>query len=380
MTDTPVHILHIEDDDTQAFLVRQYLEQPEWYPFRVHCVPTLAEAEAAIADQRPKLIILDMTLPDGEGLSSLRRIRAIVPDVPVVVLTGAMDEDLGVDAIESGAQDFLTKDELAPAMLVRAVRYAIRRQSLEDELRRLNADLEQRVRDRTAALEAANAELASFAYTVSHDLRAPLRQMGMFISMIQRRYGDGLPEKARTDLGRVPTLANKMSGMIEALYGLSQIGLGQNEDPIVVDLSALANEVATSLQEQDPQRKASFYVEPGLVARGDRTLLGNLLQNLMGNAWKFTAEQEETTIRVEAVETEHGPAFVVRDDGPGFDDTRAARIFEPFQRLPETRHMDGSGIGLATVQRIAARHGGKVWAEAAAGRGAAFFFTLQPVR
>jgi signal transduction histidine kinase len=243
----------------------------------------------------------------------------------------------------------------------------------------LYAELEERVRQRTAELEAANNELEAFSYTVSHDLRAPLRAIDGFTKMVLEDQGDALEPAAKGHLERVVRGAARMDALITDLLALSKVRRHALElGP--VDLSALAGRVLDDLRARDPERNVVAEVAPDLHATGDERLLLIALENLIGNAWKFTRARSPAEICVGRAETAEGPAFFVRDNGAGFDAQRAAKLFAPFQRFHAPNEFEGTGIGLATVQRIVVRHGGRIWAESQRGEGATFFFTLPAAR
>jgi light-regulated signal transduction histidine kinase (bacteriophytochrome) len=235
--------------------------------------------------------------------------------------------------------------------------------------------LEQRVRARTAQLEAANQELETFAYSVSHDLRAPLRAMNGWSLTLVEDFGAQLNDEARRHLGRVRSEAQRMGQLIDDLLQLSRV-TGAPLDRGYVDLTAVARSIADNLRDMHAGRQIEFVIQPGLTASGDARLLEVALTNLLNNAAKFTGKQAEARIEVGRTEHEGQPAFYVRDNGAGFDMAYARSLFGPFQRLHSAAEFPGSGIGLATVQRIIHRHGGRVWAEAQVDQGATFYFRL----
>ena len=259
--------------------------------------------------------------------------------------------------------------------LVQTWRDVTDRVSAAERVRRLNQQLETRVAQRTAELAAANKELEAFAYSVSHDLRAPLRAIDGFSEMVLEDARDRLSSEDVEHLERARAAAQRMASLIDALLSLSRA----TRTPLVIadiDLSALATAVLDDLRTQDPTRRVETTVAPHLRAVGDAALVRTVLANLLGNAWKFTGKREVAHIEVGAVDAEGEPAFFVRDDGAGFDPAFADKLFGTFQRLHSADEFEGDGIGLATVQRLVRRHGGRVWAESETGRGATFFFTL----
>ena len=243
----------------------------------------------------------------------------------------------------------------------------------EAQVHALNRTLESRVEQRTRELTQANHELESFAYIVSHDLRAPLRSIDGFGRILSERYQSVLDEQGQDYLGRVRNAAARMDALIDALLGMSRITRGEfRRTPL--DLSRIANDVVAELRQADPERKVDIRIADGLVADGDAALVRNLLQNLLGNAWKFTADAADARIEFAA---SHG-VFQVRDNGAGFNAEYAGKLFRPFQRLHREDEYKGHGVGLASVKRIVERHGGSISAEGVPGQGATIRFTLAP--
>ncbi|MHB8071117.1 MAG: PAS domain S-box protein [Candidatus Cryosericum sp.] len=253
------------------------------------------------------------------------------------------------------------------------------RKRSEDALQALNVQLEERVRQRTAELEAANTELEAFSYSVSHDLRAPLRSIDGFSQAFLEDYGAGVPDEGRHDLERVRKATQHMGELIDDMLRLSRVT--RNEMKIdTVDLSALTLDIGASLARDNPDRDVDLIVQPGLTARGDRALLRIVLVNLLGNAWKFTSHNPHAHITFgSATDPDHGTAFFVHDDGVGFDPRYAAKLFVAFQRLHSQEQFPGTGIGLATVHRAIRRHGGDTWAVSEPDKGATFYFTVPGV-
>ena len=258
-----------------------------------------------------------------------------------------------------------------------------------DELQRHAADLERRVEERThelqerndalrrnaAELLAANTELDAFAYSVSHDLRAPLRSIDGFSQILLEDYSGTLDAAGRESLQRVRAASQRMGTLIDDLLKLARVTRVEirTED---VDLSGMAREIAAELQRATPERLVEFAIAPGLSARGDARLLRVALDNLLRNSWKYTAKQAQPRIEFASIAANGERAFMVRDNGAGFDMQYADKLFGVFQRLHSPAEFEGTGVGLATVRRIITRHGGRIWAEGVVDRGATFYFTL----
>lgn len=265
------------------------------------------------------------------------------------------------------------------------------RKRAEAEIQTLNRELEQRVAARTAQLEAANRELEAFSYSVSHDLRAPLRAIEGFGKILVEDHAAKLDDGARGYLDRIFSATQRMGQLIEDLLNFSRVSRGDFH-LTAVDLSAMAGEIAGNLKKANPQREAEFVISGGLLAEGDERLLRVALENLLGNAWKFTGRTSRCRIEFGALalgarnaegKRKGAPAvepgktiYYVRDNGAGFAMSYADKLFTPFQRLHNAQEFPGTGIGLATVQRIISRHGGKIWAEGEVGKGATMYFTL----
>ena len=258
---------------------------------------------------------------------------------------------------------------------IEVVRDVTDRVLADQEIRRLNQELEARVMSRTAELEMANRELEAFSYSVSHDLRAPLRHISSFSSILESDYADKLDKDGRYYLTRIMAGCSKMGGLIDDLLELarvsrSELKFGQ------VNLTRIANVIAASLAEKEPDRQVRFEIEDGLIVNGDERLLEIMMNNLLSNAWKYTAQKDAAIIAFSCESIEGRPVFSLRDNGSGFDNRYADKLFTPFQRLHGAEY-EGTGVGLAIVQRIIRRHNGKIWADSVVGEGATFYFTLK---
>lgn len=250
------------------------------------------------------------------------------------------------------------------------------RKQTEQKIRDLNQQLEQRVQERTAQLEATNRELEAFSYSVSHDLRAPLRVIDGFSKALLMFYQDQLDDRAKHYLNRIRANSLRMGELIDDLLSLSRLTRSQIQRT-EVNLSAIASEIMAELYQTAPERNVKFISTPGLMAMGDMRLLRILLENLLNNAWKYTSRQPKAEISFGAITTPNGKlAYFVKDNGAGFDMTYANKLFGAFQRLHSEAEFPGTGIGLATVKRIIHKHGGQIWAESAVNQGATFYFTL----
>ena len=249
------------------------------------------------------------------------------------------------------------------------------RRAAEDQIRGLNAELEERVRQRTAELAQAVKELESFSYSVSHDLRAPLRAIDGFSSALLAHGVDRLDDRGRHYLDRIRAGAFRMSELIDDLLLLSRVSRSDLR-LAPLDVGQLAASIAAELRRRDPGRDVEVRIAEGMNATGDRRLLTIALENLVGNAWKFTSRKARARIEIGCAAEGDEIVYFVRDDGAGFDMAYADKLFGAFQRLHEASDFEGTGIGLATAQRVISRHGGRIWAEGRPGEGATFFFTL----
>jgi light-regulated signal transduction histidine kinase (bacteriophytochrome) len=337
------------------------------------------------------VILLDVKMPgmDGFETAAMIRERDRSRDTPIIFLTAG---DKGhTDAVRGyavGAVDYLVKPVVPEfvrskvAVFVELAKKSeqLRRQAellrrSEQEARELAETRAELVRD----LEHKNRELESFSYAVSHDLRAPLHRIDSFSRAVTESQGERLDQAGRRYLDRVREASRQMGQLIDDVLYLSRVTraeLRRHE----VDLSALATAVLDRLREADPDRPVETRIRPGLVVMGDGQLLRIGLENLLGNAWKFTARQPAPRIEFGSTQVSGEPTYFVRDNGAGFDMAYADKLFTPFQRLHLATEFPGSGIGLATVQRIVHRHGGRVWAEGLVGQGATFHFTIGRVR
>lgn len=292
------------------------------------------------------------------------------------------DQLVGMMAVANrpGGYDEALVEHLQPfaatcAVLIEAYRQSQQRQHAENLLRKLNLELEDHVSQRTSELQASIKELESFSYSVSHDLRSPLRGINGFSRLLLEDYGDRLDEQGKEYLRRICSATLRMSELIDGMIDLAQL----TREPIhfvEVNLSRLVDSIAKELQAAEPERQVAFAIAPDIKVRGDERLLRVVLHNLLSNSWKFTARKNDAHIEFGVKQAGSSLAFYVKDDGAGFDMKYADKLFGAFQRLHGVKEFAGTGIGLATVHRIIQRHGGLVWAEGETDRGATFYFTL----
>ena len=330
--------------------------------YNVQTVADGREALAAVRAHKPDLVLSDVMMPNLDGLGLVRALREDpeTRTLPVILLSARAGQEASLEGLAVGADDYLAKPFTSQELLAR-VRTHLTMARARDEL---NADLLR-----------ANEELKAFSHSVSHDLRAPLRAIDGFSKMLLEDGAGQLDEQGRRYLRSICDAAGRMGELIDDLLELSRVTSAELRRKSV-DVSQLARMVGEELKSKEPERRVGLLIGDGLTAEADGRLLRILLENLLGNAWKFTAKSAEPTIAVGSEQRDGSEVFVVRDNGAGFDMTYAGRLFQPFQRLHSESEFPGTGIGLATVRRIVERHGGRVWAEGAPGRGASIFFTL----
>ena len=337
------------------------------------------------------VILLDVKMPEMDGFetAALIRQRDKSRHTPILFLTAADNSQThAVRGYAVGAVDYLIKP-VVPEFVRSKVAVFVELAKKSELLRRqtqLLAESEQAALDlaETRAelvreLEHKNRELESFSYAVSHDLRAPLRRIDSFSRAVLESQGDKLDDAGRRYVERVREASQHMSELIDDVLYLSRVTTADLREQDV-NLSAIATLILNRLQESEPARKAETKIRPAVMVTGDGQLLRIALENLLENAWKFTSKQNDARIEFGVTQASGEPTYFVRDNGAGFDMTYADRLFGPFQRLHRQGEFPGSGIGLATVQRIIHRHGGRVWAEGLVGQGATFQFTLARAR
>jgi signal transduction histidine kinase len=375
MTRPPATIL-IVDDERKSRRLLEALLLPEGY--LTQSAASGEEALTLIAQRAPDLILLDVMMPgmNGYEVASVLKANPAVSNIPIIMLTALTDRGTRLAGLEAGAEDFLTKPVDRAELWLR-VRNLLRLKEFGDFLQNHGRILEEQVQARTSQLQAANEELLAFSYAVSHDLRTPLSTIAGFSGLLDKEAdADNASARSKHYIARIRAGVVQMSELIDSLLSLAHVSRTSLRWDRV-DMSTLAQTILDSYQEREPGRVVQLDIQPELVVQGDPTLLRNVLDNLLGNAWKFSSQQPLTRI---AFRQENGAdgqvVYVVQDTGAGFDMAYSDKLFGAFQRLHTAAEFAGSGIGLATVHRIVMRHGGKVWADSAPGCGATFYFTL----
>ncbi len=367
----PASILVVDDE---APIMKALCDTLQQRGFRtVGCTSSKAALEE-LKKQRFELLLADLMIPDLDGISLLRVAQEIDPYLVGIIMTGQGAVDTAVEAMKSGALDYVQKPfKLSTILPVVGRALNVRR------LRVQNEALEHRVRLRTDELEAANRELESFSYSVSHDLRAPLRALTSFSGILLDEYASDLPQEARELVERIGRNATRMNQLVDDLLRFSRL----SQQPLArkqVDVRNLVIEVLQEMRKKDGDRAVDVRVGDLPESYCDPALIRQVFANLLENAFKFTRHREETVIEVDSERVGDDIAYYVRDNGAGFEMRHSGKLFGVFQRLHSTSEFEGTGIGLSIVQRIINRHGGRIWAEAAVDQGATFYFTIPDER
>jgi two-component system NtrC family sensor kinase len=385
----PKRVLVVDDSETYLNVIASMLRD-EGYD-----VVTARSGEQGLemlAVQAVDCVLLDLVMPGIGGKDTCRRIREFpsVRDVPVIIVTSTENREAMLESLGIGADDYIAKSNDFDVLKAR-VHAQIRRKQFEDENRRIREQLlrrdleaaEARAAHQLAAAKAAlaeelelkNRELEAFSYSVSHDLRSPLRSIDGFSLALLEDCGDQLDENGRKYLGFVRESAQLMARLIDDMLTLARVARSDMER-VPIDLSVIARAVVTRLERAEPTRAVDVRIEEGMTGDGDPHLVEVVLENLLGNAWKFSSKRALAQIEMGATSRDGRSAYFVRDNGAGFDMNYAYKLFGTFQRLHTSADFVGTGIGLATVQRVIQRHGGSIWAEGAIDTGATFTFTL----
>jgi two-component system, sensor histidine kinase and response regulator len=363
----PARILIVDDEAAQMRALCDTLKDEGYI---VSGFTSANEALTALRPQMFDLLLTDLMMPEVDGISLLRAVLEVDDNVVGIMMTGHGTVGTAVEAMKAGAFDYIVKPfRLSVILPVLSRALAVRQLRLE------NTELARRVRERTAELEAANKDLDAFSASVSHDLRAPLRAVGAFASILARDYATQMPPDAQQLLKHVTTNARRMERLIEDLLRLSQLGRQRlARQPVIT--AHLVREVLEELRQEQADRQVEIRVGELPDCEGDPALLRHVFVNLLSNAFKFTRQNEQATIEVGYQRQEGEHVYFVRDNGAGFDMQYAERLFGVFQRLHRADEFEGTGVGLSIAQRIVQRHGGRIWAEAQVNQGATFYFSL----
>jgi DNA-binding response OmpR family regulator len=384
----PKRILAVDDSPTYLNRIGGCLRDEG---YEVVLARSGEEALDLLANQVVDCILLDLLMPGIGGRETCHRIKGApaLRDIPLIMITALDDPDAMLAGLRTGADDYIHKTDQLDVLKAR-VEAQIRRKQSHDETRRIREQLlrteleaaEARAAHEMAAaraahveeLEAKNQDLEAFSYSVSHDLRNPIHIIDALAAALTEDYGDRLGETGQRFLRQIHDAAQRMNDLVNALLRLSHVSrtdITRDE----VDLTALVRRVVDDLRLSEPAREASFTIEERMVVRADRELITILVENLLGNAWKYTRRTPATLIEVGSQIVDDRVAHFVRDNGAGFSMDNAGTLFLPYRRLHSDVEFPGSGIGLATVQRIVDKHGGRIWAHGEVGVGAVFYFT-----
>jgi two-component system NtrC family sensor kinase len=395
----PKKVLAVDDSETY---LQQLAETLRSEGYEVILARSGEEALEMLAVQPVDCILLDLMMPGIGGRETCVRVKGVptMRDIPIIMLTAVEDRDAMIQGLSAGADDYIAKS--CDLDLVRArVLAQIRRKQFEDEHRAIRekllraeyaanearsalqlaqakAALSEELELKNAELEVKNDELESFSYSVAHDLRAPLRSIDGFSLALLEDCGDKLDDAGKEYLNYVRQSTQHMARLIDDLLALSRV-IRSPLDRAETDVTSIARGVASRLAKSWPDRRVDVVIAERVVGDCDHHLLTIAFENLLGNAWKFTGKRDEARIEVGTLDGDPLTYFV-RDNGAGFDMSYASKLFGVFQRLHSSSEFEGTGIGLATVQRIIRRHGGRIWAEGAVGEGATFYFTLRGAR
>jgi two-component system, sensor histidine kinase and response regulator len=366
-TVTNARLLIVDDEPAHMTALYHTLEDAD---YDVTAFSDAALALESMQRQMFDLLLTDLKMPVMDGITLLRAAQKIDPHLVGIVMTGHGAIDTAIEAMKAGAQDYILKPfKLSVILPVLSRALEVRRMRIEI------ADLQQRLRQHVIELEAANQELEAFSSSISHDLRAPLRAIAGFSSLLVENYCAQLPADARQLLDRVQVSVNRMQQLIEHMLRFARLSR-QSLTRAPVDIKVLVSEVLEELRGEYQDRQVEIRVESLPDAIGDSVLLRQVFINLLSNAFKFTRQRARAVIEIGSEPTDGTLVYFVRDNGAGFDMRYTERLFSAFYRLHDASTFEGVGIGLSLVQRIIQRHGGRIWTKAAVDQGATFFFTL----
>ena len=362
MTHSPINVLLVEDNPADAYLLRKFLTATELLAL-VH-VEQLSEAISCLNETQFDAVLLDLSLPDSHGLETVRKVHAVAPELPLLVLTGLDDEETAIASLREGAQDYLVKGQIHRTWLVRAIHYAIERQQSLDKLQHLNAELER-----------SNRELERFAHVVSHDLQQPLQTILGFAQILAISSSRKLDDSENDCIERMIKSTQRMSDLIQDLLLYSRVGAPDR----VFEPTDCNQVVRWALDELEPLIEESHAVvttETLPTISANAMQITQLFQNLLNNALKYHFPKQSPQVRVSAEHREKEWLFGIHDNGIGIEPEQFDRIFQIFQRLHRQDEYAGTGIGLATCKKIVEGHGGRIWLNSQPGKGTSVFFAL----
>lgn len=373
MDDTVLRILSIEDNPADARILQKILSPidrvatPQEYrvsKFEIVELACLQDALHALSHATFDAILLDLGLPDSQGLETVRQVYERAPKIPILVMTGLDDEELAMEALRQGAQDYLVKGEIRRPWLVRAIHYAIERQQIVEQLQKLNAELAR-----------SNRELEQFAYIASHDLQQPLMSIGAFVQLISMKLEGRIDPKIERYLTQIGQAVTRMQQLIRDLLVYSRMGLGERPTELT-DCNRCLQEALANLRSAIAESGAVVTTDNLPIVPADPAQWVQLFTNLIGNAVKYRRPHESPRIHVSVRQRRDEWCFRVRDNGIGIESEYFDRIFQIFQRLHSEREYPGTGIGLAICQKIVESYGGRIWVESEIDVGSSFWFTV----
>ena len=377
--DQKLKILILEDDPNDRDLLLYNLKK-SGIDFVSEVVFTEEDFTSGLINFDPDIILSDFALPAFNGMDAFKIKQNLAVDIPFIIVSGTLGEERAVELIKSGVTDYVVKDRMfvLPSKITRAVREAkdkVAKHKAEEEILKLNAELEERVKQRTAELELANKQLESFTSTVSHDLRSPLQVINGYASILGRKYKDTLNEDERGLVQGIKEHTLQMGQLIDDLLNFSKLGRAELvRKPL--DMNELVQAVISQLRLGNEKLTARFRFQELKPAYGDKSLLYQVWVNLISNAIKYSRKELNPIVEIGTKQINNEEVYFVKDNGVGFDMQHYSKLFGVFQRLHKQSEFEGTGVGLAVVHAVVTKHGGRVWAEGKVNEGATFYFTL----
>jgi two-component system sensor histidine kinase/response regulator len=372
-------ILMLEDDSNDRELLLYHLKKGGMN-FVSEVVDTEEDFERGLKNFAPDVILSDFSLPTYNGVEAFKLKQKLLPDIPFIIVSGTIGEEKAVELIKSGITDYLVKDRVIslPSKITRAIREAkdkVEKRKAEEEILKLNAELEERVKQRTAELEIANEQLESFTSTVAHDLRSPLQVINGYASILNRKYKDSLNDDEKRLVQGIKEHTIQMGQLIDDLLNFSKLGRTE----IVsrpLDMNELVQAVISQLRLGTEKLNTRFRFQELKPGYGDKNLMYQVWVNLISNAVKYSRKELNPIIEIGTKRLNDEDVYYVKDNGVGFDMQYYDKLFSVFQRLHRQSEFEGTGVGLAVVNAVVTKHGGRVWAEGKVNEGATFYFTL----